>query len=135
MFKALADPTRRAILDELVERDGQTLFEICSRLAVKHGPDLRQEALPAPASEDETAALFRVATGPTGGAPPPLPLLKPSATMRYSESNTIDLGPPPPPGYALGMSGLGAEKVNVSCPLFSDRVTVKSILSSASRIV
>lgn len=37
MFKALADPTRRAILDELVERDDQTLFEICARLATKHG--------------------------------------------------------------------------------------------------
>lgn len=36
VFKALADPTRRKILDELAERDGQTLFEICSRLAVKH---------------------------------------------------------------------------------------------------
>jgi DNA-binding transcriptional ArsR family regulator len=37
VFKALADPTRRAILDELSERDGQTLFELCSRLAMKHG--------------------------------------------------------------------------------------------------
>ena len=36
VFKALADPTRRQILDELTERDGQTLFEICSRLATKH---------------------------------------------------------------------------------------------------
>lgn len=36
VFKALADPTRRAILDELTDRDGQTLFEICARLASKH---------------------------------------------------------------------------------------------------
>ena len=36
VFKALADPTRRAILDELTERDHQTLFELCSRLASKH---------------------------------------------------------------------------------------------------
>ena len=36
MFKALADPTRRIILDELAERDGQTLFELCGRLATKH---------------------------------------------------------------------------------------------------
>jgi DNA-binding transcriptional ArsR family regulator len=36
VFKALADPTRRKILDELSERNGQTLFEICSRLATKH---------------------------------------------------------------------------------------------------
>jgi len=36
VFKALADPTRRIILDELSARDGQTLFEICSRLATRH---------------------------------------------------------------------------------------------------
>jgi DNA-binding transcriptional ArsR family regulator len=36
LFRALADPTRRRILDELTERNGQTLFEICSRLATKH---------------------------------------------------------------------------------------------------
>ena len=36
VFKALADPTRRRILDELTERNGQTLFEICSRLATHH---------------------------------------------------------------------------------------------------
>jgi DNA-binding transcriptional ArsR family regulator len=36
VFKALADPTRRAILDELARRDGQTLFEICSRLVTGH---------------------------------------------------------------------------------------------------
>ena len=37
MFKALADPTRRAILDELQERNGQTLFELCVRLMSRHG--------------------------------------------------------------------------------------------------
>jgi DNA-binding transcriptional ArsR family regulator len=36
VYKALADPTRRKILDELTERSGQTLFELCSRLATKH---------------------------------------------------------------------------------------------------
>ena len=36
VFKALADPTRRAILDELAERDDQTLFELCGRLITKH---------------------------------------------------------------------------------------------------
>jgi len=36
VFKALADSTRRTILDELSERNGQTLFEICTRLAAKH---------------------------------------------------------------------------------------------------
>ena len=37
VFKALADPTRRAILDELQERSGQTLFELCIRLINRHG--------------------------------------------------------------------------------------------------
>lgn len=36
IFKALSDPTRRKILDELTDRSGQTLFEICARLATKH---------------------------------------------------------------------------------------------------
>jgi DNA-binding transcriptional ArsR family regulator len=36
VYHALADRTRRKILDELTERDGQTLFEICSRLAMKY---------------------------------------------------------------------------------------------------
>jgi DNA-binding transcriptional ArsR family regulator len=36
VFKALADPTRRAVLDELAVRDDQTLFELCSRLAAGH---------------------------------------------------------------------------------------------------
>lgn len=45
MFKALADPTRRAILDELKERDGQTLFELCSRLATKHGMGSTRQAI------------------------------------------------------------------------------------------
>jgi DNA-binding transcriptional ArsR family regulator len=45
VFRALADPTRRAILDELVERGDQTLFEICSRLAVKHGLSSSRQAI------------------------------------------------------------------------------------------
>jgi DNA-binding transcriptional ArsR family regulator len=32
VFKALADPTRRQLLDELYRRDGQTLTELESRL-------------------------------------------------------------------------------------------------------
>ena len=45
MFKAIADPTRRAILDELTDRDGQTLFEICARLANKHGLASSRQAI------------------------------------------------------------------------------------------
>jgi DNA-binding transcriptional ArsR family regulator len=45
VFKALADPTRRAILDELQDRSGQTLFELCSRLASKHGLGSSRQAV------------------------------------------------------------------------------------------
>lgn len=45
LFKALADPTRRTILDELADRDGQTLFEICGRLAMNHGLASSRQAI------------------------------------------------------------------------------------------
>ena len=32
VYRALADPTRRALLDELTATDGQTLFSLCTRL-------------------------------------------------------------------------------------------------------
>ena len=41
-FKALADATRRALLDGLAERDGQTLFELCTRLASSGRTSSRQ---------------------------------------------------------------------------------------------
>ncbi|NKQ56866.1 helix-turn-helix transcriptional regulator [Amycolatopsis sp. K13G38] len=45
VFKALADPTRRTILDELTDRNGQTLFEICARLSGKHGLASSRQAI------------------------------------------------------------------------------------------
>lgn len=45
VFKALADPTRRAVLDELTDRNGQTLFEICARLTTKHGLGSSRQAI------------------------------------------------------------------------------------------
>jgi len=45
VFEALATPARRAILDVLYERDGQTLFEICARLAMKHDLTLTRQAI------------------------------------------------------------------------------------------
>lgn len=45
IFHALSDATRRAILDELAERDNQTLFELCSRLAMKHGLTSSRQAI------------------------------------------------------------------------------------------
>lgn len=34
VFKALADPTRRTLLDLLHERNGQTLSQLCERLSM-----------------------------------------------------------------------------------------------------
>jgi DNA-binding transcriptional ArsR family regulator len=45
VFKALADPTRRAILDELRDRDGQTLFELRARLATRHNLGSTRQAV------------------------------------------------------------------------------------------
>jgi DNA-binding transcriptional ArsR family regulator len=45
LFKALADETRRLILDELVERDGQSLFELCARLTMRHGITSTRQAI------------------------------------------------------------------------------------------
>jgi DNA-binding transcriptional ArsR family regulator len=45
LFHALAAPARRAILDELHDRDGQTLFELCTRLTMKHELALSRQAI------------------------------------------------------------------------------------------
>ena len=45
VFEAISAPARRAILDELVDRDGQTLFELCARLAMKHEIGLTRQAI------------------------------------------------------------------------------------------
>jgi DNA-binding transcriptional ArsR family regulator len=59
VYKALADSTRRAILDELSERDGQTLFELCSRLATKHGLGSSRQAISQHLDVLESAGLVR----------------------------------------------------------------------------
>lgn len=45
VFKALSDPTRRLILDELSARDGQSLFELCTRLTMRHGVGSSRQAI------------------------------------------------------------------------------------------
>lgn len=45
LFKALADSTRRTILDELTEQDGQTLFELCQRLVMRHQIESTRQAI------------------------------------------------------------------------------------------
>jgi len=59
LYKALSDPTRRTILDELADRDGQTLFEICSRLIMKHGIGASRQAISQHLDVLEEAALVR----------------------------------------------------------------------------
>ncbi len=60
VFKALADPTRRAILDELADRDDQTLFELCSRLVMKHQLDSTRQAISQHLDVLEAAGLIEV---------------------------------------------------------------------------
>jgi DNA-binding transcriptional ArsR family regulator len=59
LFEALAAPARRAILDVLCERDGQTLFEICARLAMKHDLTLTRQAISQHLDALEGAGLLR----------------------------------------------------------------------------
>ena len=59
MFKALADATRRAILDELQERNGQTLFELCGRLISRHGLSSSRQAVSQHLDVLEAAGLVR----------------------------------------------------------------------------
>ena len=60
MFKALADPTRRTILDELTDHDGQTLVELGTRLLMKHGIDSTRQAISQHLEVLEAAGLVRV---------------------------------------------------------------------------
>jgi DNA-binding transcriptional ArsR family regulator len=59
VFEALAAPARRAVLDVLCERDGQTLFEICSRLTMKHDITLTRQAISQHLDVLESAGLLR----------------------------------------------------------------------------
>lgn len=59
IYKALADPTRRTILDELTENEPQTLFEICNRLIMKHGLGSSRQAISQHLEVLEEAGLIR----------------------------------------------------------------------------
>jgi DNA-binding transcriptional ArsR family regulator len=59
VFKALADRTRRALLDELMERDEQTLFELCSRLTMRHNLSPTRQAVSQHLDVLEAAGLVR----------------------------------------------------------------------------
>ena len=59
VYRALADPTRRALLDELQERSGQTLFELCTRLISRHGLSSSRQAVSQHLDVLEEAGLVR----------------------------------------------------------------------------
>ncbi len=60
VYRALADPTRRTLLDELGERDGQSLFELCSRLATRHQIASSRQAISQHLAVLEEAGLVTV---------------------------------------------------------------------------
>lgn len=59
VFEALSAPARRAILDVLVSRDDQTLFEIVTRLTIDQNTTLTRQAVSQHLLVLETAGLVR----------------------------------------------------------------------------
>lgn len=59
VYKAIADKTRRALLDELLQRDRQTLFELCARLAMNHDLTPSRQAVSQHLDALEQAGLLR----------------------------------------------------------------------------
>ncbi|NQX35182.1 metalloregulator ArsR/SmtB family transcription factor [Herbiconiux sp. VKM Ac-2851] len=59
VYKALADETRRTLLDVLLQRDEQTLFELCSTLAMRHGLTPSRQAVSQHLDVLEQAGLVR----------------------------------------------------------------------------
>lgn len=59
VYKALADETRRLLLDELLQRDEQTLFELCTKLAMHHDLTPSRQAVSQHLDVLESAGLVR----------------------------------------------------------------------------
>lgn len=59
IFKALADQTRRLILDEFTDRTEQTLYELCARLITKHTVAMSRQAVAKHIAVLEEAKLLR----------------------------------------------------------------------------
>ena len=57
IFKALADSTRRLILDELSERNELTLYELTARLIMKHNLTISRQGIAKHLSVLEDAGL------------------------------------------------------------------------------
>lgn len=59
LFQALADPTRRRLMEELAERDGQTLYELQVRMISWHGVSFSRQGLSRHLVSLEEAGLLR----------------------------------------------------------------------------
>ncbi|SFS66282.1 helix-turn-helix transcriptional regulator [Paenibacillus sp. BC26] len=59
IFKALGDSTRRLMLDELSERNEQTLYELTVRLITKHNLAITRQAIAKHLSVLEEAGLIK----------------------------------------------------------------------------
>src|SRR5690606_22145896 len=62
VFKALADPVRRAILEDLSARNDQSLFELCARLITERGIPLSRQAVSKHIAVLREAGLVTVAS-------------------------------------------------------------------------
>lgn len=58
-MRALADPTRRLIVEELADRNDQTLYEICVRMIMNHGVHMTRQAIAKHLGILEKASLVR----------------------------------------------------------------------------
>ncbi|MGE5561604.1 MAG: ArsR/SmtB family transcription factor [Chloroflexota bacterium] len=59
IISALAAPARRTLIDELRERNGQTLFELCTRLTMLRGLGLSRQAISQHLDVLESVGLVR----------------------------------------------------------------------------
>lgn len=61
VFKAVADPTRRALVDRLAARPNQSLFELCAGAVAEGQPAMSRQAVSQHLDVLEKAGLVRVA--------------------------------------------------------------------------
>lgn len=60
IFRALADTTRRRIIDELAQRERQSLFELYTRVVMQHGIGQSRQAFSRHLSVLEAAGVIEV---------------------------------------------------------------------------
>jgi len=60
VFRALADPVRRILLEELASQTGQTLYELCVRLITNHAVGISRQGVSKHLAVLEAAGLIRV---------------------------------------------------------------------------